>query len=271
MANFRILRSMVGLSHQATERFEIKLKLKDAIMKKQITLEKQLFDLHSSEILGIYGPSGSGKSTLLRFFDLSLSQQAVDLVMTDRAFSPEGYRKVLPARTERSEDYSGSELSPLDVLIEAVSPSELHARDTRMRLKHALGYLCREGEIYAQPLRCASRAMVAKVMLVHAILDPPAYLLLDEPTVGLSDRCRSEVHKLLLELKQKAGTTFLLTTRDPIEAESLCDRLVLVDQGRVLAFGSVDGLRHLIDQDLAIESWLSRLHSQLSQEPPLVA
>jgi ABC-type multidrug transport system ATPase subunit len=269
MANFSKIRSMVGLSRQDTDRFETKLK--DAIMKDQLIMEKQLFDLQANEILGIYGPTGSGKSTLLRLFDLSLSQQGFTWGTTSRAVPPEGNRKASPARTERIEDYSGSDLSALDVLIEALHPSDLRVRDTRMRLKHALVYLCREGEIYAKPLRYASQAMVAKVMLLRAILDPPAYLLLDEPTEGLSERCRSEVHTLLLELKQKAATTFILTTRDPIEAVQLCDRLVLMDQGRVLAFGAMDGLRHLMDQDPTIGSSLSRLYSQLSEEPPLVA
>jgi ABC-2 type transport system ATP-binding protein len=76
-----------------------------------------------------------------------------------------------------------------------------------------------------------------RVALALALLNDPALLFLDEPTTGLDPQVRLEIHKLILELKQDKRT-ILLTTHYIEEAERLCDRVAIVDQGQIIAFGT---------------------------------
>jgi ABC-2 type transport system ATP-binding protein len=76
-----------------------------------------------------------------------------------------------------------------------------------------------------------------RVALALALLNDPALLFLDEPTTGLDPQVRLEIHNLILELKQD-NRTILLTTHYIEEAERLCDRVAIVDQGQIIAFGT---------------------------------
>jgi len=235
----------------------------DELTKDQITLKSLLFDLGKNEIFGIFGPANSGKSTFLRFLDRILSLQMASVGLYQYSEDARECPVVGYAGIPGQENSATAEHSALEILISVVQPFDLSEPATRARLKQALRHLCQEGEIYSLPLSEASRAMIIKVGLLRALLDPPAYLLLDEPTEGLAPRCRDEVHTLIKDLRDMGSTTIILSTRDAGEAEELCDRITLLDQGRVLATGTTQALRHLVDQDTGTGMALSQLHTQL--------
>ena len=74
----------------------------------------------------------------------------------------------------------------------------------------------------------------------------PRLLLLDEPTTGLDPRSKRDVQALVLEMRQKSGTTILLTTHDMVEAELLCDRIAILNGGKVIALDTPPNLKHTI-------------------------
>ena len=88
--------------------------------------------------------------------------------------------------------------------------------------------------------------MQQKVAIARALLTRPAVLLLDEPTTGLDPRSKREVQSLVRELRDQDGTTMLLTTHDMVEADTLCDRIAIMDIGRVVALDTPENLRTLV-------------------------
>ena len=89
-----------------------------------------------------------------------------------------------------------------------------------------------------------SRGMQQKVAIARAFLTSPVVLLLDEPTTGLDPRSKIDVQNFVLELREQHDATILLTTHDMDEAEALCDRIAIIDKGRVVAIGKAEALKH---------------------------
>jgi ABC-2 type transport system ATP-binding protein len=85
------------------------------------------------------------------------------------------------------------------------------------------------------PMDEMSRGMQQKVAITRALLTHPALLLLDEPTTGLDPRSKRDVQAVVRDLREQFGTTVLLTTHDMTEADILCDRIAIMDSGRVMA------------------------------------
>jgi ABC-2 type transport system ATP-binding protein len=97
-----------------------------------------------------------------------------------------------------------------------------------------------------QPMEEMSRGMQQKVAIARALLTRPRLLLLDEPTTGLDPRSKHEVQAVVRELNQEAGTTILLTTHDMLEADTLCDRIAIIDSGKIVALDTPANLKKVI-------------------------
>ena len=270
MFEFKLMRRALGATQHITGDCTMFYLLKDAIMKDQITLKKTLFDLRDGETLGIFGPPGSGKTTLLRFLDYTLVHHATEGQGSYAENSSHTEQSKHQNPSVRNEEYSTSRLTAMEALVEAIQPSEIAARKTRKLLKDALVFLSQEGDVLGLPLCRSSRAMVSKVTILSALLYPKEYLLLDEPTRDVSVDSLHEIHELFGNLKALGKTTVILTTIDPLEAELLCDRVVLINQGRVIAIGRTADLRHMLGPDLSNGTNLTNLHNQLTSIPPVV-
>jgi ABC-2 type transport system ATP-binding protein len=94
-----------------------------------------------------------------------------------------------------------------------------------------------------------SRGMQQKVAIARALLSAPILLLLDEPTTGLDPRSKRDVQAFVRELRDSHDTTIVLTTHDMVEAENLCDRIAIMDSGRIVALDTPEGLKNLAGQD----------------------
>jgi ABC-2 type transport system ATP-binding protein len=93
-----------------------------------------------------------------------------------------------------------------------------------------------------QPMKALSRGQQQKVAIARSFLTAPSLLLMDEPTTGLDPRSKKEVQGLLQMLRAEREVTVLLCTHDMDEAAALCDRVLMMDEGRVLADGSPEEL-----------------------------
>jgi ABC-2 type transport system ATP-binding protein len=119
----------------------------------------------------------------------------------------------------------------------------LTPRDTRTRVPEILGRVGFPGDRTDAPMEDLSRGMQQKVALARALLTSPTLLLLDEPTTGLDPRSRREVQEFIREVRATHDTTTLLCTHDMREAETLADRVGILDRGRLLALEPADALR----------------------------
>jgi ABC-2 type transport system ATP-binding protein len=122
----------------------------------------------------------------------------------------------------------------------------LDAKETRKQVVEILTRLGLEKRAIGSPMEEMSRGMQQKVAIARALLSHPELLLLDEPTTGLDPRSKREVQAVVRELREKYNTTILLTTHDMSEAESMCDRIAIMDSGNVVALDTPAALRQRI-------------------------
>ncbi len=93
-------------------------------------------------------------------------------------------------------------------------------------------------DTFDKPMKQLSRGQQQKVAIARSFLTSPSLLLMDEPTTGLDPRSKREVQELVSSIRRDRAATVLLCTHDLQEAEVLCDRVLVIDQGRVLAEGT---------------------------------
>src|SRR5438045_6028006 len=113
----------------------------------------------------------------------------------------------------------------------------MHAAEARTKIRSILGRLGIKPDRISAPLENMSRGMQQKVAIARAFLTAPIVLLLDEPTTGLDPRSKIDVQTFIEQLRVEHGATILITTHDMDEAEVLCDRVAIIDQGRIVAMG----------------------------------
>ncbi len=94
-----------------------------------------------------------------------------------------------------------------------------------------------------EPMEALSRGMQQKVALARALLTSPVVLLLDEPTTGLDPRSKLEVQEFIREIRETHDSTILLCTHDLAEAETLAERVGILDRGKLLALEPADDLK----------------------------
>jgi len=143
----------------------------------------------------------------------------------------------------------------------------MDGRRTRRRIYEILARLGIEARAIRQPMQDMSRGMQQKVAIARALLSEPAILLLDEPTTGLDPRSKREVQALIRELRREAGTTVLLTTHDMMEADVLCDRIAIMDRGRIVALDTPAGLRATIRSSGGKQPTLEDVFLELTGKP----
>jgi ABC-2 type transport system ATP-binding protein len=193
--------------------------------------------LERGGITGVIGPNGSGKSTLVRIL--------ATLVLPDagraRVFGHDVVRDSLRVRRHINrvsvEAAFFKELSAWENLVYAARIYGTDDRGLRGRVVAALARFGLAASVVDRPLRELSRGQQQKVAIARSILTAPSLLLMDEPTTGLDPRSKREVQGMVDALRRESVTT-LLCTHDMEEAEALCDRVLLMDRGRVLADGT---------------------------------
>jgi len=195
---------------------------------------------------GVIGPNGSGKSTLVRVLatlvlpDAGWARVFGHDVVTD-SFSVK--RHINRVSVEAA---FFKELSAWENLAYASRIYGVAGRGLRRRVEAVLGRFGLPRDVLDMPLRHLSRGQQQKVAIARSVLTTPSLLLMDEPTTGLDPRSKREVQQMVIDLRQDSVTT-LLCTHDMEEAESLCDRVLLMDAGQVLADGTPGQLGRLED------------------------
>jgi len=204
------------------------------------------FDVARGEVFGVLGPNGSGKSTLIRLMaTLLLPDEGQVLVFGhDAVREPMVVRRLINRVSVEAAFFK--KLSPMENLIYGARLYGLDATRARREIHEILSRLGLQKSSVGKPMEEMSRGMQQKVAIARALLSRPAVLLLDEPTTGLDPRSKLEVQAEVRQLRQAHGTTILLTTHDMAEADGLCDRLALLDGGRLAALDTPAGLKQRV-------------------------
>lgn len=206
-------------------------------------LDQVTFDVKRNEIFGILGANGSGKSTLIRLMSTLLIPDSGEIsvfgfdVRDDEA---EVKRMINRVSVEAS---FFKKLSAMENLLYS---SRLYGRsgaDLRRSIKEVLIELGLPADRVGQPLEQMSRGMQQKVAIARAFLTSPILLLLDEPTTGLDPRSKKDVQRFVERLRDQHDATVLICSHDMDEAERLCDRIAIMDSGRIIAIGTSEELK----------------------------
>ncbi len=198
------------------------------------------------EIVGILGSNGSGKSTLIRILSTLLIPDTGRVTIF--GYDVEKDERMVQRLINRVSVEASffKKLSPMENLIFAARLYNMPTNEARAKIRSILGRLGIKPDRIGAPLENMSRGMQQKVAIARAFLTAPIVLLLDEPTTGLDPRSKIDVQTFVRELRDVHDATILITTHDMDEAEALCDRVAIIDQGRIVALGDALELKRTV-------------------------
>ncbi|WP_414055646.1 ABC transporter ATP-binding protein [Macrococcus equi] len=205
--------------------------------------------IQQGEIFGLLGPSGSGKTTTIKMLTGETSITEGDIQVfhyKDKALQTAEYREQIGILSDNSALYER-----LTVYDNLKMFAGLYKQSID-RIDAVLSFVQLENE-KKTVVKKLSKGMRQRILLAKALIHQPKLLFLDEPTSALDPNTTRHIHKGLLKLKEE-GTTIFLTTHDMDEAEALCDRIALINNGKLVALDTPDNLRYQhSDQTITLE------------------
>lgn len=193
------------------------------------------FDVKRGEIFGLLGPNGAGKSTTLEIIE-TLRQKTSGEIMVDGLNlddSPNEIKKIIGVQLQTSGYYPSLNLTELIHLFaglynEVIDPTNL-LDSVNLRDKAKAKY------------KELSGGQKQRFSIATTLINKPRIIFLDEPTTGLDPQARRNLWELIKTIRA-SGTTVIITTHYMDEAEVLCDRVAIIDSGKIIALNSPDKL-----------------------------
>ena len=193
------------------------------------------FDVLEGEIFGLLGPNGAGKSTTLEIIE-TLREKTSGKVLVDGLdldYAPNAIKKIIGVQLQTSGYYPGLKLTELLELFAGLYNQKI---DTNYYLE--LVNLTDKAKAKYKEL---SGGQKQRFSVATTLINKPKIIFLDEPTTGLDPQARRNLWDLIRDIR-KNGTTVIITTHYMDEAEVLCDRVAVIDSGRIIAIDSPDKL-----------------------------
>lgn len=193
------------------------------------------FDVHEGEIFGLLGPNGAGKSTTLEIIE-TLRQKTGGKVLVDGLdldSSPNDIKKIIGVQLQTSGYYPSLNLVELITLFAGLYNEEVDPMVLldRVNLRDKANAKFKE----------MSGGQKQRFSIATTLINHPKIIFLDEPTTGLDPQARRNLWDLIREIRNN-GTTVIITTHYMDEAEVLCDRVAIIDSGKIIALNTPDKL-----------------------------
>lgn len=207
------------------------------------------FTLQEGELVGYLGPNGAGKSTTIKMLTGLLVPTSGELLVD--GFIPWKNRQRYVARIGAVFGQRTTLWWDLPVIesFELLQSMYRVPKDCfRRNLKEFIGLLEMESFIN-QPVRSLSLGQRMRADLCAALLHEPRLVFLDEPTIGLDVVAKERIRQFILHMNRERGVTVLLTTHDLSDVERLCERVMILDHGRVLFDGKLSSLNERFESD----------------------
>jgi ABC-2 type transport system ATP-binding protein len=197
-------------------------------------------DIQKGEILGLLGPNGAGKTTTLRMLTGFLQPTAGSIHVKDYRIDeqPLEIKKILGYLPESAPLYH--DMLVYDYL-NYVADIRQVGQDRKPDRIRELGDLCGINTVMHQPIGELSKGYKQRVGLAHAMMNDPEILILDEPTSGLDPNQIVEIRQIIKQIGKEK--TIILSTHILSEAEATCDRIVIINRGKIVADGSTASLK----------------------------
>lgn len=205
------------------------------------------FDVRPGEIYGLLGPNGAGKTTTISMISGLLKPDAGEIIVANTPFwsDPQKAKRIMgvvPQELALYEELSGRENLEFWGRMAGLSSHDAKSRATELLEALILSDRAKDA------VKTYSGGMKRRINLGCALLHKPQLLLLDEPTVGIDPQARLNILEFIKRLRA-AGTAILYTTHYLEEAESLCQRIGIIDHGRLLAEGTLKELQDRLGGD----------------------
>ncbi|MBI5057689.1 MAG: ATP-binding cassette domain-containing protein [Nitrospirae bacterium] len=214
------------------------------------------FTVTEGEFFGFLGPNGAGKTTLIRILTTLIKPTSGKAVVSccDVSEKPDSVRQrigVVPQAMTSDMDLTGYE--NMDIYGRFYSIPKKERKEKIKYLLDLVGLTSRAGDLVAT----FSGGMKRRLEIARALVHTPDILFLDEPTIGLDPQSRRVVWEFLEKFRKKDSLTIMLSTHYMEEAESLCDRVAIIDAGKIIALDSPDNLKAQIPGNDIISLTLS--------------
>jgi ABC-2 type transport system ATP-binding protein len=229
------------------------------------------FTVAEGETYGLLGPNGSGKSSLIRILSTLLIADSgeVNLLGYSLPEQQEEVRRIIGRVSVDAAFYK--KLSARENLLYTALLYGQKAREAEVRVMEILDQLGMENAKFSTPLEEMSRGMQQKISIARALMINPPLLLLDEPTTGLDPKSRRDVQAFLERLREREGTSILLTTHDMAEAERLCARIGFLAHGKLVAEGTARELMRRAGADNLDDAFIALTGEDLVADEELAA
>jgi len=201
-----------------------------------IAVDHISFDVAAGESFGLLGPNGAGKSTTMRMVGAVSARTSGELSILGLDPNADGPAIRAQLGVVPQQDNLDHEVTVRDNLVVYGRYFGLPSSGLKEKADELLQF-AELGDKAAQKIDQLSGGMKRRLTIARSLINDPRILLLDEPTTGLDPQARHVLWDRLFRLKER-GTTLVLTTHYMDEAEQLCDRLVVIDQGKIMAEGS---------------------------------
>ena len=207
-----------------------------------VAVDDVSFKINQGEIVGILGPNGAGKTTIIRLLTgvFQLENNAkIGIFGKDITKNPSKYKKnfgIVPEISNAFSDYSVWQNLKFSGGIYGISKKKVETRSKILLTQFNL-----IEKIYSKT-KTLSKGLKQRLNFCLALLHEPPILILDEPTSGLDPLSVKLMRTQILQLK-KEGKTILITTHDMQEAQTICDRILIMNRGKIIADESPDTLR----------------------------
>ncbi len=201
------------------------------------------FEINDGEIVGYIGANGAGKSTTIKMMTGILTPTSGKVTVNgitpyeNREKNAKNIGVVFGQKTQLWWDLPISETFSLLKDIYDISDNDFEERMNFF--KKVLGL----EEFFLNPVRTLSLGQRMRADLAAALIHNPKVIYLDEPTIGLDVVVKESVRKAIKEINKKYGTTIILTTHDLNDIEELCNRIIIIDKGKKIYDGEIEGVK----------------------------
>jgi ABC-2 type transport system ATP-binding protein len=209
-------------------------------------------EVYGGEVFGFLGHNGAGKTTTIRLLNgvLGPTRGSIRVLGLDPDTEGSALRRrtgVLTELPSLDDRLTAEETLAIYGELYGVSPDDLATRIPELLDEFGLGD--RAGELTGG----YSKGMRQRLALARTLIHDPELLFLDEPTASLDPVGQRDVHELVLRLSRGSGRTIFLCTHDLVEAQKLCDRVAVMEHGRLVALGTPASLARELQQGVRLE------------------
>lgn len=193
------------------------------------------FEVYEGEIFGLLGPNGAGKSTTLEIIETLRNKTSGEIIVNGLNLDSnvDGIKKIIGVQLQTSGYYPGLNLLELIELFAGLYNQTVNAKE--------LLSLVNLEDKAKNKYKELSGGQKQRFSIATTLINKPLIVFLDEPTTGLDPQARRNLWDLIRNIRAK-GTTVIITTHYMDEAEQLCDRIAIMDEGKIIALASPDKL-----------------------------